>query len=66
MVLPYSTSNPTYRTFQKAICGVVGLAKLKRSAKSELSFLPSRSMKPQTIKLEYGDAPTDVFVHEFY
>ena len=29
-----------------------------------LSFLPSRSMKPQTIKLEYGDVPTDVFVHE--
>lgn len=31
-----------------------------------LSFLPGRSMKPQTIKLEYGDAPTDVFVHDFY
>ena len=29
-----------------------------------LSFLPSRSMKPQTIKLEYGDVPRDVFVHE--
>ena len=29
-----------------------------------LSFLPSRSMKPQTIKLEYGDVPMDVFVHE--
>ncbi len=28
-----------------------------------LSFLPSRSMKPQTIKLEYGDVPKDVFVH---
>ena len=30
-----------------------------------LSFLSSRSMKPQTIKLEDGDVPTDVFVHEF-
>ncbi len=29
-----------------------------------LSFLPSGSMKPQTIKVEYGDVPTDVFVHE--
>ena len=29
-----------------------------------LSFLPSGSMRPQTIKLEYGDVPTDVFVHE--
>ena len=29
-----------------------------------LSFLPSRSMKPQTIKLEYGDVPTNVFLHE--
>jgi hypothetical protein len=28
-----------------------------------LSFLPSRSMKPQTIKLDHGDVPTDVFVH---
>ena len=28
-----------------------------------LSFLPSRSMKPQTIKLEGGAVPTDVFVH---
>lgn len=27
-------------------------------------FLPSGSMKPQTIKLEYGDIPTDVFVQE--
>ena len=30
-----------------------------------LSFLPSGSMKPQTIKLDDGDVPTDVFVHEF-
>lgn len=29
-----------------------------------LSFLPGRSMKPQTIKLEYGDAPKDVFIHD--
>ena len=29
-----------------------------------LSFLPSGSMKPQTIKLEYGDVPTDMLVHE--
>lgn len=29
-----------------------------------LSFLPSRTMKPQTIKLENGDVPTDMFVHE--
>jgi hypothetical protein len=28
-----------------------------------LSFLPSRSMKPQTIKVEHGDVPADVFVH---
>jgi len=30
-----------------------------------LSLLPSRTMKPQTIKLEYGEVPSDVFVHEF-
>ena len=34
-----------------------------RAWKVLLSFLPSRSMKPQTIKLESGDVPTDVFVH---
>lgn len=28
-----------------------------------LSFLPSGRMKPQTVKLEYGDVPTDVLVH---